>query len=127
DLVKLLHSEDLSEFPAALTQGAHARLTTLLAKESGRLRRMKCRALAKASSTFCTPIERRQPTSQPYGPKSKIRQRQLPRSATLDFPCGKQKQPEHRLCNFLFRQNALDDFTDHRQAGAETVVALRFV
>ena len=38
-----------------------------------------------------------------------------------------QNEPEHRLGDFVLRQNQLGDLADDGQAGAELVVALRLV
>ena len=124
DLVKLLAREDLSQLPPALAQRAHARLATVLAKQSRRLRKVKSRMLAEAGSTLCAAIKRRQPSSDADRPEREVRERQLPGSAALDFPSRKKEQPEHRFGNFLLGQNALGDLTNQSQARTEAIVAL---
>src|SRR5579863_1954060 len=127
DLVELLPSEQLRQFPAAFAQRPHPRLAALLAEQSAGLRKMVSRLVAKTRSTFRTAIEWRQPASQSNRPERKVRERQLPRTAPLNLPGHQEQQPEHRLRHFLLRQNALSDFANHRQPGAQAIVALRLV
>src|SRR5436190_796132 len=94
----------------------HAKKTGLMGIVEGRLR-TKWRAARNAA------IEARQPAAQPHRPKDEVAQRQVPIAGALDFPRGQQDQPEHGLGDFVLRQNALRDLADHREPGAETVIA----
>src|ERR1700747_1485325 len=125
DLVEFPPRKELSQFPGALSQRPHSRLSAVLAKQRRRLRQVIAGVSAKLATANRTTVQRRQPASQANRPEGEIRQWQLPGAASFDFSSRQQQQAEHRVRDFLLRQNPFGDFTDHRQPGTQSVVTLR--
>src|SRR5438046_5794432 len=108
-------------------QRLHSGAPALLAKETGLMGIVESRLRTKRRAARNAAIEARQPAAQPHRPKGEVAQRQVPIAGARDFPRGQQDQPEHGLGHFVLRKNKLRDLADHREPGAETVIALRLV
>src|SRR5580658_11363053 len=126
-LIELLSREPLSKSPGRQVQRLHAPATALFAKQTCFPRRMKRRLRTERRPTRGASIELRKPPAKPHRPKRKVTQGQLPRPRAFHFSNRKQEKPEHRLRHFVVRQHLLRDFTDHRQPGAQLIIALRLM
>src|SRR5260370_19260398 len=127
DAIQSFAGEALRKITGLAVQRLHSGASARLAKEAGLVRVIKSRLRAKERAANNAAVESRQPAAQPDGPESEIAKRQVPIAGALHCPRGQQDQPEHRLGDFLLRPNLLRDLPDHRQPGAETVIALRLV
>src|SRR6266699_2554376 len=127
DAIQPFTGEALGKAPRLRMQRLHSGAPALLAKETGLMGIVESRLRTKRRAARNAAIEARQPAAQPHRPKGEVAQRQVPIAGALDFPRGQQDQPEHGLGHFVLRKNKLRDLADHREPGAETVIALRLV
>src|SRR6266699_4238671 len=127
DAIQPFTGEALGKAPRLRMQRLDSGAPALLAKETGLMGIVESRLRTKRRAARNAAIEARQPAAQPHRPKGEVAQRQVPIAGALDFPRGQQDQPEHGLGHFVLRKNKLRDLADHREPGAETVIALRLV
>src|SRR5260370_40216988 len=127
DAIQALACEALRKIARLGLQRFHSCASARLAKEAGLVRVIKSRPCAKKRTASNAAVEPRQPSTQPDGPEREIAHRQVPTAGALHFARRQQDQPEHRLGDFVLRQNMLRDLADHREPGAKTVIALRLM
>src|SRR6202158_5271851 len=127
DAVEPLAREAFPEVSRLQLQRFHSGAPALLTNHSRLMSIVKGRLRAKRRCTRSAAVKPRQPTTEPYGPESKVAQGQSPVTGALNFPGRQQDQTEHGVGDFMLRQNQLRHFTDHRQPRAEPVIALRLV
>src|SRR5467141_3466476 len=123
-VIQPLAREALGKHSRLVLQRLHSGAPALLAKEAGLMSVVKCRLCAKRRVASHATIKAWQPAAKPHRPEGKVAERQGPITGAFNFPSGQQDQPEHRLRNFVLRQNELRYLADHRQPGAEIVIAL---
>src|SRR4029434_1886783 len=70
NLVEFLARESFGRVPAAFSQRTHAGLATVLAEQSGRLRKMKPCVGAESGTAGRALVKGRQPSSEPHRPET---------------------------------------------------------